>query len=140
MTTLSDRITYLLSLSTPPMDQAELAKICKVKAPSVSDWLNGKTKNLQGSTLVRLVEHFMCSPIWLATGEGEPFREDASQALYKAPEKSKIVAKIKPKRDRHIDRVLAMLEQMSDDGIQQAIGAITILHSQHPRAVKQTQK
>lgn len=52
----------------------------------------------------------------------------------------KSIPQIKSKRDRHIEQIVGMLEQMSEDGIQQAIGAITILHTQHPRAIKQTQK
>lgn len=53
---------------------------------------------------------------------------------------AKAIPQIKSKRERHVEHIVGMLEQMSEDGIQQAIGAITILHTQHPRVAKQTQK
>ncbi|MDO4997346.1 MAG: S24 family peptidase [Neisseria sp.] len=68
MNTLSDRIKKrLVDLGKT---QADLAKYCKVKPPSVSKWLHGGTKTLQGQNLLRAAEFLECDPDWLASGKG----------------------------------------------------------------------
>jgi phage repressor protein C with HTH and peptisase S24 domain len=71
MNTLSERITFLLEFKS--VSKAELAKACGVKPPSVSNWVDGRTKKLEGESLVRASIFFACNPLWLATGIGEPF-------------------------------------------------------------------
>jgi predicted transcriptional regulator len=68
MNTLSNRIQERLSALNKT--QADLAKYCKIKPPSVSKWLNGSTKNLQGQNLLRASEFLECDPDWLASGKG----------------------------------------------------------------------
>ena len=68
MNTLADRIKQ--RLSDLDKTQADLAKYCKVKPPSVSKWLSGGTKTLQGQNLLRASEFLECDPDWLASGKG----------------------------------------------------------------------
>lgn len=68
MSTLADRIKQRLSYLNK--SQADLAKYCKVKPPSVSKWLNGGTKTLQGQNLLRAAQFLECDPDWLASGKG----------------------------------------------------------------------
>lgn len=73
MNTLASRIRFLLESTNPPTKGNELAKYCKIAPPSVSDWLNGKTKKLEGSNLLSVSRFFNCDQDWLATGKGIPF-------------------------------------------------------------------
>ncbi len=68
MNTLADRIKQRLSALSK--SQADLAKYCKVRPPSVSKWLSGSTKVLQGQNLLRAAEFLECDPDWLASGKG----------------------------------------------------------------------
>ena len=52
------------------MTQAQLARACGVKPPSVSGWLNGKAKYLKGQNLLAAAKALNVSQDWLATGEG----------------------------------------------------------------------
>ncbi len=52
MKTLIERTSHMLELVGN--SRTELAKIAGVKPPSVSDWLNGKTKSLQIEPATRL--------------------------------------------------------------------------------------
>lgn len=73
MNSLGNRIRQRLEhlqKSNKSKNQAGLAKYCKVKPPSVSKWLNGGTKTLQGHNLLRAAEYLECDPDWLATGNG----------------------------------------------------------------------
>ena len=73
MNTLALRIKFLMESTNPPTRGNELAKFCKIAPPSVSDWLNGKTKKLEGSNLLSVSRFFKCDQDWLATGKGTPF-------------------------------------------------------------------
>ncbi|MFS6937884.1 S24 family peptidase [Neisseria animaloris] len=68
MNTLATRIRQ--RLDDLNKSQADLAKYCKVKPPSVSKWLNGTTKILAGQNLLRAAEFLECDPDWLASGKG----------------------------------------------------------------------
>ena len=50
--------------------QAELARACGVKPPSVNGWLSGKSKFLRGENLLKAAAVLGVSQQWLATGEG----------------------------------------------------------------------
>lgn len=52
----------------------ELAMIADVKPPSVSDWLNGKTKSLKSKPAARMAERFNLNVAWVAEGRGEMYR------------------------------------------------------------------
>jgi phage repressor protein C with HTH and peptisase S24 domain len=73
MNTLAERIKYLLEQTNPKTRPIDLARHCKIAPPSVSDWLSGKTKKLEGSNLLSVSRFFGCNQDWLATGKGKPF-------------------------------------------------------------------
>lgn len=65
---LADRLT--LAMARIGMSQADLARACEVKPPSVHGWLNGKSKYLRGENLLRAAKALNVDQQWLATGEG----------------------------------------------------------------------
>lgn len=65
---LADRLTAAMEASG--LTQADLARACQVKPPSVHGWLNGKSKFLRGENLLRAAAALGVSQQWLATGEG----------------------------------------------------------------------
>lgn len=80
MTSLADRLQLALS-QKPGATQADLARACGVKPPSVSDWFTGATKSLKARPL-RLAAQFLgVRPEWLETGQ-EPMR---SSFVYDIP-------------------------------------------------------
>lgn len=66
---LSERLK--IAMRAADVSQADLARACGVKAPSVSGWLSGKSKFLRGENLLRAAAALGVSQYWLATGEGE---------------------------------------------------------------------
>lgn len=52
------------------INQADLARACGVKPPSVHGWLSGKAKFLRGENLLKAAEALGVSQQWLATGSG----------------------------------------------------------------------
>lgn len=69
MNTLKERLA--LALAGPPKrSQAALARACGVKAPSVSGWLSGETKNLEATNLLAAAKFLGVSADWLANGTG----------------------------------------------------------------------
>lgn len=68
MSTLSDRLKDALAESK--LSQADLARVCGVKAPSVNAWFSGRTKNLRGENLVRIAAALNVNIAWLASGQG----------------------------------------------------------------------
>jgi transcriptional regulator with XRE-family HTH domain len=71
MNTLSERAKILLDLAGGSLKG--LAAIAGVKSPSVSDWLNGKTKAMKGTPAARIAKHFDINMLWITDGIG-PFR------------------------------------------------------------------
>ena len=65
---LSDRLKQAMAASG--IKQADLARACKVKPPSIHGWLNNKSKFLRGENLLLAAKALGVSQTWLATGEG----------------------------------------------------------------------
>ncbi|WP_186120601.1 helix-turn-helix domain-containing protein [Burkholderia gladioli] len=78
MSTLAERLE--LALKSADKKPAELARACAVKAPSVSDWLSGKTKKMEGANLLMAADFLNVEPWWLATGEGSMERRPTAPA------------------------------------------------------------
>lgn len=66
---LSERLKK--AMDDAGVSQAELARACKVKPPSVNGWLSGKSKFLRGENLLAAARALRVSQDWLATGRGE---------------------------------------------------------------------
>lgn len=75
MNTLRERLALALAKKRGG-SQAELAKACRVKQPSVSDWFSGKTQRLKGESLLLAAAYLGVRPEWLQTGRG-PMHDDA---------------------------------------------------------------
>jgi len=71
MSTLAKRLKAALARS-PGVTQADLARVCKIKSASVSNWATGKTASLKIETARRAAGLLRCDPFWLATGAGSP--------------------------------------------------------------------
>ncbi len=72
MKTLANRLRYAMEVLPPKkVKGVELARAVGVKPPSVSDWLSGKSKTMEGENLLKVAKYLGISPIWLATGKGE---------------------------------------------------------------------
>jgi len=68
MSTLADRL--ILAMNGAGLSQADLARACSVKPPSVHGWLAGKAKFLRGENLLKAASALGVNQQWLATGEG----------------------------------------------------------------------
>lgn len=61
--------------------QAELARAVGVRAPSVNDWLTGKTKSLSGPNLLKVARYFEVRPDWLGMGRGPMLDEESTEHI-----------------------------------------------------------
>jgi phage repressor protein C with HTH and peptisase S24 domain len=59
-----------IAMDEAGMSQAQLARACGVKPPSVNGWLSGKSKFLRGENLLMAARALGVSEDWLATGKG----------------------------------------------------------------------
>lgn len=76
--TLAERVK--LALQGPPKKtQKALAAACGISAPSVNDWVTGKTKTIEGANLLKAAAFLGVSPKWLADGVG-PMKEGTTYA------------------------------------------------------------
>ncbi|ENV09513.1 XRE family transcriptional regulator [Acinetobacter sp. NIPH1876] len=73
MSSLSDRLRYAMEVLPPKkIKGADLARAVGVKPPSVSDWLSGKSKTMEGENLIKASKFLGVSASWLASGTGKP--------------------------------------------------------------------
>jgi len=89
MRTLQERLK--LAMSGPPkVTQAALARACGIRAPSVNDWISGKTKTIEGQNLLIAADYLKVMPMWLATGKG-PMRKGVDGGAQPASKESNVV-------------------------------------------------
>ncbi len=69
MSALKDRIAEAMRRN-PGLTQADIARACGVKTPSVSGWLSGRTKSLKPEPARLGAKLFGCDQNWLSTGVG----------------------------------------------------------------------
>lgn len=70
MDTFAERLR--LAMAGPPkIKQVELAAACGIKPPSVSDWLNGRSINIEGKNLLAASKLLNVRPEWLSKGTGQ---------------------------------------------------------------------
>ncbi|MDA0624923.1 helix-turn-helix transcriptional regulator, partial [Acinetobacter baumannii] len=73
MNTLAERLRYAMEVLPPKkIKGVDLARAVGVKPPSVSDWLSGKSKTMEGENLLKASKFLGVNPNWLATGNGSP--------------------------------------------------------------------
>ena len=80
MTTLAERIKECLD-GPPRKTQKALADACGIEAPSVNDWVSGKTKSINAEHLFPAAEFLGVEPYWLATGKGKKYKSDNSNQI-----------------------------------------------------------
>ncbi len=68
MSSLATRV--LDALTSSGKRQTELAVACKVRPPSVNDWLSGKTKSMKAATAHRAAAFLGVNFLWLTEGRG----------------------------------------------------------------------
>lgn len=73
--TLSERLKF--AMQSAGVSQAELARACGVKPPSVHGWLSGKAKFLRGENLLQAALVLKVRPEWLATDDGDMLSTEA---------------------------------------------------------------
>lgn len=90
MRTLQERLK--LAMAGPPkVTQAALARACGIRAPSVNDWISGKTKTIEGQNLLIAADFLKVLPMWLATGKG-PMRKGADGGVQSGSKESNVVS------------------------------------------------
>lgn len=90
MRTLQERLK--LAMAGPPkVTQAALARACGVRAPSVNDWISGKTKTIEGENLLIAADYLKVMPMWLATGKG-PMRKGSDDGAPPVSKESNVVS------------------------------------------------
>lgn len=81
MINLQERMAMVLA-KLPPQErgfQADLARACGVKKPSVNGWLNGPTNAIDLKNAITAVSFFKSlglpgiNPMWLSSGDGSMF-------------------------------------------------------------------
>lgn len=89
MRTLQERLK--LAMAGPPkVTQAALARACGIRAPSVNDWISGKTKTIEGENLLTAADYLKVMPMWLATGKG-PMRKGSDGVAQTGDKESNVV-------------------------------------------------
>ena len=78
MTDLAERLKMAMA-GPPDVKPSELARACGIRQPSINDWLNGRTKKLEGANLLAAAEFLKVNPWWLAAGTG-PMRSAMPEA------------------------------------------------------------
>lgn len=77
MKTLAERLRYAMEVLPPKkIKGVDLARAVGVKPPSVSDWLSGKSKTMEGENLIKASKFLGVSASWLASGIGKPIKEN----------------------------------------------------------------
>ncbi|AEJ02196.1 helix-turn-helix domain protein [Nitrosomonas sp. Is79A3] len=80
MQTLAERLKIALK-GPPEVTQKALADACGIQPPSVSEWLSGRTKNMEGANLLAAAKFLRVNPDWLATGKGEMRPSDPTKLV-----------------------------------------------------------
>lgn len=78
MSSLADRVKQ--RMTELKLRHSLRARLAQVKPPSVAQWLNGRTKEISGETLLLAATALQCSPKWLATGVGPRNAEEGHRA------------------------------------------------------------
>lgn len=77
MSTLKERMEEL-AVDQPRGWQADLARHCGIKPPSVNGWLKGTSLTIEGDHLFKAAEFFGVVPAWLSSGALPKFPPDDS--------------------------------------------------------------
>lgn len=125
MKTLAERLRYAMEVLPPKkIKGVDLARAVGVKPPSVSDWLSGKSKTMEGENLLRAAKHLGVSPVWLATGKGEYEFTVKNNNLREEIECLKNLELLRNKIE-----YLVLKESLTEDQLKIILGMITGINS-----------
>ncbi|EYC51716.1 hypothetical protein AZ34_11975 [Hylemonella gracilis str. Niagara R] len=116
--TLAERVKE--RMNALGLNNAELARACKVKPPTSYNWANGKTKSIKGEQLLRAAHVLQVLPQWLATGRPPMFPSDLQAQEAAAP------YKLEPKEDPLRTELLAVFSQLDEKGKKDALGYLRV--------------
>lgn len=71
------------SLNDSSVSASDLARLVKVKPSSVSDWLSGKTKKIEGENLINVCNALNISAEWLIFGKEKAFKANQDFSDYR---------------------------------------------------------
>lgn len=109
--TLAQRLKYAMDiLPSKKIKGVELARAVGVKPPSVSDWISGKSKTMEGENLLKAANFLGVNPIWLASGIGKPQKNSSTDN-----EISNIELLTTSTRSKKLDSLVKKLEEMEQD-------------------------
>ena len=117
MSTLAERLEIALK-GPPKKTQKGLADACNIKPPSVSDWLSGRTKNIEGENLLNAAEYLNVEPRWLISGTG-PMRSRLKEMNINTNDQDLIDMielwnRTEPHLRPHIFKLAGTVEQLAD--------------------------
>lgn len=113
-TTLAERLKDAMSTPHKVTGRA-LAQACHVSTASVSDWLSGKSKTMEGSNLLAAADYLGVSPRWLADGLGAKL--NGSDAIVHANDNGPAVAYLsKSNHDKSTTELLSLVSQLDEEG------------------------
>jgi transcriptional regulator with XRE-family HTH domain len=115
MNTLNARIKERLGIAAG-RSQAGLARACKIAPASVSAWVSGKAKSIDGKYLTTAADYLGVNPHWLSTGEGEMLAGMRSCAAPPAPAAPQLIG--------GLDH---MLNDIADERQRQILGAQCVM-------------
>lgn len=116
ISTFAERLKEAMA-GPPKVTGRALAEACGIKAPSVSDWLSGKTKTIEGRNLLAAAKRLGVEAEWLATGRGPKRRTAAMTA-------GEPTASYSSARAKKIDEAVALLDKLDEKQIVETINFI----------------
>lgn len=127
---LSDRIAYMSTLSerleelmkgNPEYTQANIARGCGVKQPSVNDWLSGRTKRMRGEVLLKAAAFFQVDEQWLATGLGEKNKLKKVQLESSDTKQVIDISDMSLEKVRALEEIAKKIKEMKDEEVPDAV-------------------
>ena len=115
-TTLAERLKIAME-GPPHVTGRALASACSVKPPSVSDWLSGKSKTMEGGNLLAAAEFLRVRAKWLADGIG-PMRGEATSPASTSRntvQEPTVAFLLEPKPDRMDQELLELFSQLDPE-------------------------
>lgn len=123
--TLSERLK--LAMAGPPkVTGAAIARACGISPPSVSDWLSGKSKTMEGKNLLATARLLRVRPDWLANGLGLMREEPLVTLATKEPEPPTLTTPVSGRT-----RAAYLLQGLPETAIPEALAHLEYLTERH---------
>lgn len=113
--TLAERLKDAMN-GPPKVTGKALAAACHVSTASVSDWLSGKSKTMEGSNLLAAADFLHVSPKWLATGVGIKYANTTQTSHHVSDNGPDVAYLERRKTDKNTSELLALFGQLDTNG------------------------